>query len=327
VAGAAGFIGSHLCEFLLAKGYRVFGVDNFRTGQRRHVDELSKHSRFEFYTLDITEPAFFYKFSAIHLDEIYNLACPTGVPNIALLAEEMLLTSSIGARQMLELARIHSAKLLYTSTAEIYGNPLSCPLYEEDPGNVHPLGPRAPYEEGKRFAESMLAMYVQKYGVDARIVRVFNTYGPGMSLDDRRVIPQFVRSILTGKPLTIYGDGSQTRTHIYIDDQLEGFAAVLKFGNPGGVYNIGGTTQISIRELAETMLRITGGTNSIVHVPHFIEDHARREPAVEKITALGWKQAVSFEDGIRRMFEAHGTAHSLPSLLQRTIEGAAEARG
>ncbi len=303
VAGAAGFIGSHLCEYLLERGYRVFAVDNFRTGQWLHIRRLQNNPRFEFYPLDITEQAFFNKFSTIHLDELYNLACPTGVPNIGPLAEEMLLTSSFGARNMLELARIHNARLLFTSTAEIYGNPRVVPIPEEDTGNVHPLGVRAPYEEGKRFAESLHAMYVRKYGVDARIVRVFNTYGPNMSLEDKRVIPQFVRSIIRGQPLTLYGDGSQTRSHIYVDDLIAGFFRVLEFGKPRevDVYNIGGSRQMTIKELAETLLQVAGSDNEIVYVPHFIEDHDRREPSVKKITGLGWKPVVSLEEGLRRM--------------------------
>jgi UDP-glucuronate decarboxylase len=314
VAGAAGFIGSHLCSHLLARGYRVFGVDNYLTGQHRHMVELSKNPRFEFYLLDVTEPAFLNKFSAIHLDEIYNLACPTGVPNLERLAEEMLLTCSVGARNLLELARVHGAKLLFTSTAEIYGQPEVVPIPETYSGNVHPLGPRSAYEEGKRFAESLHAMYVRKYHVDARIVRVFNTYGPNMSLDDKRVIPQFIGSILHGQPLVIYGDGSQTRTHIYVDDQIQGFATVLQSGRPGEVYNIGGTEQITIRELAESILNLSGAQNTIAYTPHFIEDHHRRQPSVEKITALGWQPTVSLEVGIVRMLEAYGCTKDMLSL-------------
>ena len=321
IAGGAGFIGSHLAESLLKQGYFVFAVDNFRTGRRVNIEPLLAHPHFSFFPLDITEPAFFHKFSSIHLDEIYNLACPTGVPNLGPLAEEMLLTSSIGARQTLELARIHNARLLFTSTAEIYGQPEVVPIPEHYSGNVHPLGPRSAYEEGKRFAESLHSMYVRKFGVDARIVRVFNTYGPNMSLDDKRVIPQFVRSVIEGTPLIVYGDGSQTRSHIYVDDQISGIRAVMERGIPGEAYNIGGSVELSIRELAETVLRIAGITGGISFVPHFIEDHRRRAPLLDKAMALGWRQEIPLEAGLAYLLAHH---HIIPPASRESLGHSSE---
>ncbi|PIT92195.1 MAG: hypothetical protein COU08_03875 [Candidatus Harrisonbacteria bacterium CG10_big_fil_rev_8_21_14_0_10_42_17] len=308
ITGGAGFIGSSLARTLLDQGITVYVVDNFSTGSRENIRPFLRNKLFHFYTLDITKPKFFNTFSRIPFDTVYHLACPTGVPNIQPMAEEMLLASSFGTLHVLELARMHSTRFLFTSTAEVYGAPEVTPQHEEYTGNVSPIGLRSPYEEGKRFSESLVAMYVRKYGLDAKIVRVFNTYGPRMSLSDKRVIPHFLHSILTGANITIYGTGSQTRTHLYIDDLLRGLLLVMRKGSRGEVYNIGGDKQITVKRLAETMLHLANRKNGVSYVPHFIEDHQHRQPEISKVSKLGWKQTIPLEEGLKRMIEFHGIA-------------------
>jgi nucleoside-diphosphate-sugar epimerase len=283
----------------------VYAVDNCITGHRSNVVSLEGNERFSFHEMDITDPAFFDTFSRIHLDAIYSLACPTGVPNLITLAEEMLRTCSYGTINVLELAKLHQAKLLLTSTAEIYGQPQVSPQDEMYTGNVNPIGARSAYEEGKRFAEATLAMYVRKHHVDARIVRVFNTFGPGMSLSDFRVIPQFIQSVLNGQPLRLYGNGQQTRTHLFIEDLVRGLKIAMASGTPGEAYNIGGEHPMTVRELADLVISLTEHEAGIVFEPHFIEDHTHRRPSVEKAKSLGWMQEVSVEEGLRRMIAFH----------------------
>lgn len=304
VAGGAGFIGSNLCRTLLNEGHLVHCVDNFITGTRGNVASLSAHENFTFHEFDIANPALGTLFTS-RLDFIYHLACPTGVPNLTRLATEMLHTCSYGMFNILELAKAHEAKLLFTSTAEIYGDPQVFPQHEEYTGNVHPMGVRSPYEEGKRFSESCLAAYVRYHGLDARVVRVFNTYGPGMSLSDQRVIPQFIGSVQRKEALRIFGDGSQTRSHLYVDDLVRGLQLVMAAGKPGEAYNVGGGTPMTIRELAELVISLTEHEAGIVYEPHFIEDHLRRSPGTEKVAALGWSQEMMITNGLQRMIDVY----------------------
>jgi len=306
ITGGAGFIGSNLSRYLLSKKYVVHVVDNLITGRQENIFSLRPHRDFHFYKMDVVCSGFVRLFKTLPIDHIYHLACPTGVPNIKTLGEEMLATSSIGTRNVLELARIHNARILYTSSAEVYGNPLVAPQKEEYCGNVHPLGDRSAYEEGKRFAESMMKLYVQKYGVSGKIVRIFNTYGPGMSFTDTRVFPQFIKSVLSGENFRIYGDGSQTRTCLYIDDLVRGLSLVIQRGKAGEVYNIGGNEMITIKDLAHLILEISGKNNVIDYHPHFIEDHTNRLPFLEKISALGWKQKIPLRKGLYNMMVASG---------------------
>lgn len=307
VTGGAGFIGSNLCRTLLAEGHVVHAVDNCITGSRTTIAALEGNANFFFYLLDISEPQFLETFLNTKIDLIYSLACPTGVPNLITLAEEMLRTCAQGTFNVLEIAKHHRAKVLLTSTAEVYGQPLVSPQDETYTGNVNPLGMRSAYEEGKRFAESTLAMYVRKYGVDARVVRIFNTFGPGMSLNDFRVIPHFIQCVLNEQPLRLYGDGLQTRTHLYVDDLVRGLQLVMESGIPGEAYNVGGEHQMTIRELAELIITLTNHDAGIIYEPHFIEDHTHRRPSVEKAKSLGWSQQIPLEEGLRRMI-----AHHLP---------------
>jgi nucleoside-diphosphate-sugar epimerase len=301
ITGVAGFLGSNLCRKLLADGYRVYGVDNFATGKRENILSLASEQKFTFLELDVTSDAFLEKFMNVPVTQVFHLACPTGVPNIKILGEEMLMTCSKGTVNALEVAKKHGAKALLTSSAEVYGDPKESPQNETYTGNVSPIGPRSAYEEGKRFAESLFKMYADKYALEAKIVRVFNTYGPGMSLTDERVIPHFLKCILEGKPLRVYGDGKQTRTHLYVDDLLMGLLTVMEKGIRGEAYNVGGDKQVSIKELAELMLKITESPVGIDYQPHFIEDHMSRLPSTEKVRALGWTKTVSLEEGLGRM--------------------------
>jgi nucleoside-diphosphate-sugar epimerase len=312
VAGGAGFVGSNLCRRLLAEGFWVYAVDNLSTGHRKNIRSLLSYERFNYSKLDISGRKFKKVFLNIPLTHIFHLACPTGVPNIALMGEEMLRTNSIGTFNIIDLVREHNAKLLFTSTAEVYGDPLETPQCEEYTGNVNPVGPRSPYEEGKRFAESLIVTASKKYNLNVRIVRIFNTYGGHMSLQDKRVIPQFISAIKENRDLCVYGDGNQKRTHLFVDDLINGLLIAMDKGVVREVYNIGGEHQATIKELAETVLKVAGATNKVKHEPNFIEDHYNRQPSTQKIQALGWKPVVSLEDGLARIMRLHGLCQVKP---------------
>jgi nucleoside-diphosphate-sugar epimerase len=306
ITGAAGFIGTHLSKKLLQEGHAVYAVDNFITGHPENLTPLLQSKNFHFLQEDITHASFQRTFLNVPLDQIYHLACPTGVPNIQLLAQEMLETCSIGTRNILEIARTHNASLIFTSSCEVYGDPERFPQQESYTGNVDPIGLRSPYEEGKRFSEALLMMYVRKYNLAARITRFFNIYGPGMSLKDHRVIPQFLHSITNKKPLSIYGDGEQKRTFLYVNDAIAGLQLVMDQGIPGEAYNMGSTHQTTIRELGELLLSFIEHKQEIQFQPHFIEDHHARLPSTEKLEKLGWRQKISLQEGLQRVLHAYG---------------------
>ncbi len=301
VTGGAGFIGTNLCKKLLYLDYQVVAIDNFITSSGSNLQLFSVDPRFTFIKHDITEA-----FSKEQLSQlktvhfIFHLACPTGVPNIVKLAEEMLLTCSLGTRNVLELARMLHAKIVFTSSSEVYGDPKEFPQDESYTGNVDPLGIRSPYEEGKRFAESLLGMYVKKYGIDGKIARIFNTYGPYMSSDDTRVIPTFLRQIKNNQPLTVSGKGLQTRTFCYVDDLVEGLILVMKKGKKGEVYNLGSDEEIPIIDLANLLKRRIKKNAKIRFIKRPTHDHNRRLPSLKKIKKLGWKQKTSLEKGIEK---------------------------
>lgn len=301
VTGGAGFIGSNLCRRMLKQGHEVISVDNFITSSKQNLIDLLNKSRFHFYQLDITQDNFVNRLSQVEkIDQIYHLACPTGVPNIGPLAEEMLLTSSLGTRHVLELAKHHKAKFLFTSSSEVYGDPQISPQTEKYTGNVDPLGWRSPYEEGKRFTESLILMYVQKYRINAKIVRVFNTYGPLMSDKDSRVIPKLLRQAMLGKSLTIHGRGLQRRTFLYIDDLTSGLILVMEKGRRGQVYNIGSDVEISIIELAQVILSLTKTKSKIKFIKRPSHDPNMRLPSLSKITKLGWHPKVGLKEGLKK---------------------------
>ncbi|MCT7374058.1 NAD-dependent epimerase/dehydratase family protein [Chelativorans salis] len=303
VAGGAGFIGSNLCRHLLKDGISVDVVDDLSTGRMENIAELRQNPSFRFIKGDVADENICQRLPHRRYSQVYHLACPTGVPNIELLGEKMLLASSAGTLNLLKVAQRSRAKFLFASTAEAYGDPQVFPQPETYAGNVDPIGPRSPYEEGKRFGEALTRYFGQKHGIDTYIVRIFNTYGPGMSPTDQRVIPQMLARLIQKKPVVIYGDGSQTRTFLYVDDLLAGFRLVIERGEPGAAYNIGGSDPVTIRDLLETVKKASGLTGRGVHKQHFIEDHRGRWPDTAKVRALGWRPKVSLEQGIRRIHQ------------------------
>lgn len=298
VTGAAGLIGSNLCKKLLEEGHEVVGVDNLITGSRENIKDLKSFPKFTFIKQDITKPFSSFQLPTSSLQLIYHLACPTGVPNLGPLAEEMLLTCSLGTRNIMELAKKHQAKVLFTSSSEVYGDPEVFPQDESYTGNVDPVGFRSPYEEGKRFSESLIMMYARKYKIDAKIVRVFNTYGPGMSSEESRVIARFLRQALNGQPLTVHGKGLQKRTFCYVDDLVDGLILVMEKGKSGEVYNLGSNKQVSILDLAKLIIKLTKSKSSILKVKRPSHDHQARLPSLEKVKKLGWKSKVSLKKGL-----------------------------
>lgn len=305
VTGGAGFIGTNLCKSLLRKGHRVIAIDNLITATGDNIQDLASFKNFVFIKHDITRK-FPKKILELRIDEIYHLACPTGVPNLVPLASEMLLTCSTGTYNVLELARLKKAKVVFTSSSEVYGDPEIFPQSEEYTGNVDSVGIRSPYEEGKRFSESLIAMFVRKYHIDAKIVRVFNTYGPYMSKSDTRVIPHFLLRAIRNEPLPLHGDGTQKRTFCFVDDLVSGLLLVMKKGKTGKVYNIGGDKEITIKELANMIIAMTGTKSTVKKLPRPAHDHAGRKPDLRKIQSLGWEQKITLTDGIRRVIKWGG---------------------
>lgn len=300
ITGAAGFIGSNLAERLLDEGHLVVGVDNFITGSDINVERLLKNKNFCFVEANVSNlsPKQYNQLENYKFSEVYHLACPTGVPNLGPLAEEMLEACSAGTKNILELSRKCKSNLLFTSSSEVYGDPEIFPQSEDYTGNVDQVGERSPYEEGKRFAESIISMYVRKYGLDGKVVRVFNTYGPNMSRSDQRVIPNFIRQIEQGKPLTIHGDGDQKRTFCYVDDLINGLRLVMEGGRKGAIYNIGSNDHTTILDLAKIMIKISGGNSQIIFKPRPTHDHQSRLPDLTRINLLGWYPKISLEEGI-----------------------------
>ncbi|MFN8556507.1 MAG: NAD-dependent epimerase/dehydratase family protein [Dehalococcoidia bacterium] len=300
VTGAAGFLGRHLVGALLREGHTVVGVDNFITSDRADLAPLAATPGFQFAEVDITDPAFRHYAARFAFDQVYNLACPTGVPNNGPLALEMLTTSYEGSKAALEIARANGAPTLVTSSAEVYGNPKVVPQPETYHGDVDTLGGRKGYENGKRVAETLYGIYAERFGVPAKIVRVFNTYGPGLCLDDTRVIPAFVRASLEGRPLLIHGAGLQTRCYTYVDDMVAGLRLVMERGAPARPYNIGSEIPVSVRDLATEIVRLTGGAGEVRHIERPSHDHDTHMPDTTRVrTELGWAMTVGLEAGLR----------------------------
>src|SRR4030043_912832 len=304
ITGVAGFIGSNLAQRLLEEGHQVFGVDNFITGSHGNISDLTKQPNFCFEEADTTSLTRnqIRKLSKKGFDEIYYLACPTGVPNLTRLAEEMLLTCSVGTKNILDVALKSKARFLFTSSSEVYGDPQEFPQNEDYTGNVDPTGLRSPYEEGKRYAESLIMTYVRKYGFEGKIVRVFNTYGPNMNKSDERIIPKFIGQIKNGQPLTVHGDGTQKRTYCHVYDLIDGLTLVMNEGETGEVYNLGSREEISVMDLAKLMIDLSNtnvGISTAQRPPH---DHQARMPDTSKVSRLGWSPKTSLEEGLRKTF-------------------------
>ncbi|OGG17960.1 hypothetical protein A3D78_07385 [Candidatus Gottesmanbacteria bacterium RIFCSPHIGHO2_02_FULL_39_14] len=298
VTGGAGFIGINLTLKLLKLGHEVTIIDNFITSEKAKINVLRNKKNWQLIVADIGKklPT---ELRKMKFNQIYHLACPTGVPNLIPLAEEMLLTSSLGTLNILELAKKNKAKVLFTSSSEVYGDPKEFPQDESYTGNVDCIGIRSPYEEGKRFAESMIAMYVKKYGLTGKIVRIFNTYGPYMSLGDYRVVPRFLFQAIAGEPLTINGDGKQKRTFCYVDDLVNGLLLIMDKGTRGEVYNLGSDEEITIEKLARLIIKITKSKSMIKYLKPLSHDPWRRLPNLNKVTNLRWRRYISLEEGLR----------------------------
>ena len=300
VTGAAGFIGSHLTEALLEAGHHVIGIDNFLTGDKKNLEPFSHESRFTFKEQDITFP--FFTEESIH--QIYHLACPASPLDYQNFPLETLWTSACGTRNVLELARKHDAKFLFTSTSEVYGDPLVHPQTENYFGNVHCIGPRSCYDEGKRFAESFIVNYSKIHGVSYKIVRIFNTYGPRMRLYDGRVIPNFISNALYGKPLWIYGRGEQTRSFCYISDMVEGLLSMMETSDFSGPVNLGNQEEISMITLAKNIIELSNSSSSIDFRDPLPEDPQKRCPDITLAqNRLAFQPKIPLKVGLQKTIE------------------------
>jgi len=299
VTGAAGFIGSHLCESLLARDCDVVGVDNFITGSRDNLEPVAHHPRFDFIEQDVTG----YIRLAGALDWVLHFASPASPRDYLELPIQTLKVGALGTHNALGLAKATGARFLLASTSEVYGDPLMHPQREDYWGNVNPIGPRGVYDEAKRFAEAMTMAYHRAHGVDTRIARFFNTHGPRMRLNDGRAIPAFMTQALTGAPLTVFGDGSQTRSFQYISDLVEGVWLLMARGDSGPV-NIGNPQELTLLELARRISRLSGSRSEIVFRPLPEDDPKVRQPDITRArTVLGWQPRVDTDEGLQRTLE------------------------
>ncbi|MGU3493855.1 UDP-glucuronic acid decarboxylase family protein [Xanthobacteraceae bacterium A53D] len=296
VTGGAGFVGSHLCEALIARGHEVLCIDNFYTGARTNVQHLLGHPRFELMRHDITFPLY------IEVDEIYNLACPASPVHYQFDPVQTLKTSVIGAINTLGLAKRLRVPVLQASTSEIYGDPEVHPQTEDYWGNVNPIGPRSCYDEGKRCAETLFFDYHRQHGLGIKVVRIFNTYGPRMHPNDGRVVSNFIVQALRGEDITIFGDGSQTRSFCYVDDLVRGLIAMMESPREViGPFNMGNPSEFTIRQLAEKVIELTGTRAKLVRKPLPQDDPKQRKPDISRAQeTLGWAPSVALEEGLVR---------------------------
>jgi UDP-glucuronate decarboxylase len=294
VTGGAGFLGSHLCDRLIERGNDVLCVDNFYTGTRHNVRALLGNPRFEFQRHDVTFPLY------VEVDQIYNLACPASPIHYQRDPVQTTKTSVHGAINMLGLAKRVGAKILQASTSEVYGDPRVHPQREDYWGHVNPIGPRSCYDEGKRCAETLFFDYHRQHRLRVKVMRIFNTYGPRMHPEDGRVVSNFIVQALRGEPITIYGDGSQTRSFCYVDDLIDGMLRLMDSGDDfTGPVNIGNPGEFTIRELAELVLRMTGSTSKLVFMPLPENDPTQRRPDITLAgEKLGWAPKVALADGL-----------------------------
>ena len=296
ITGGAGFIGSHLSERLLAEGHDVICVDNFFTGSRRNIEHLFGNPRFEVLRHDVTFPLY------VEVDQIYNLACPASPVHYQHDPVQTTKTSVVGAINMLGLAKRLRVPVLQASTSEVYGDPAVHPQTEQYWGNVNPIGPRSCYDEGKRAAETLFFDYRRQHALDIKVIRIFNTYGPRMHPNDGRVVSNFIVQALRGEPITIYGDGSQTRSFCYVDDLVDGMVRLMDTGHEvTGPVNVGNPGEFTMLELAQAVLEITGSSSAIEHRPLPQDDPKQRQPDISLARSkLGWEPSVPLTDGLRR---------------------------
>ncbi len=296
VTGGAGFLGSHLCRKLLDRGDEVVAIDNLITGAMRNIDDLMGRKEFTFQHHDVSN---FVHVSG-EVNAVMHLASPASPADFERIPIQILKVGSRGTQHALGLAKDKDAKFFLASTSEVYGDPLVHPQPESYWGNVNPIGPRGVYDEAKRFAEAMTMAYHRYHGVDVRIVRIFNTYGPGMRPDDGRAVSNFLVQAMHGKPITVYGDGSQSRSFTYVDDEIRGFLALLD-GNETGPINIGNDVEYTILELAQLAIEVTGSSSEIVYEPRPVDDPTQRKPDLTKArTLLGWEPVTHLREGLER---------------------------
>ncbi|MDO4728606.1 MAG: SDR family oxidoreductase [Bacteroidota bacterium] len=299
ITGAAGFLGSHLCDRFVREQFYVIGMDNLITGDMRNIEHLFPLKNFEFYHHDVT------KFVHIpgNLDYILHFASPASPIDYLKIPIQTLKVGALGTHNLLGLARAKKSRILIASTSEVYGDPLVHPQNEDYYGNVNTIGPRGVYDEAKRFQESITMAYHTFHGVDTRIVRIFNTYGPRMRLNDGRVIPAFMGQVLRGEPLTIFGDGTQTRSFCYIDDQIEGIVRLL-FSDYTMPVNIGNPEEISINDFAQEIIKLTGTEQKVIYKPLPQNDPLRRQPDISRAkTILGWEPKIGREQGLSYTYQ------------------------
>ena len=296
VTGGAGFIGSFLCETLLARGYEVLCVDNFFTGTRGNIENLIGHKSFELIRHDVTFPLY------VEVDEIYNLACPASPIHYQRDPVQTTKTSVHGAINMLGLAKRLKAKILQASTSEVYGDPSVHPQTEAYWGNVNPIGPRACYDEGKRCAETLFFDYYRQHRLRIKVARIFNTYGPRMHPNDGRVVSNFIVQALKNKPITLFGDGNQTRSFCYVDDLVDGLVRLMESGDDlTGPVNLGNPNEFTIRQLAEKVIALTGSRSKIESRPLPADDPRQRQPDISQArSALKWTPKMQLEDGLKK---------------------------
>mgnify|MGYP001450521022 CR=1 FL=1 len=298
VTGGAGFIGSHLCERLLEKGEQVLCLDNFFTGRKENIEHLLSNPRFELIRHDITEPI------RVEADRIYNLACPASPVHYQYNPVKTIKTNVLGALHTLGLAKRMHARILQASTSEVYGDPAEHPQRETYWGNVNPIGIRSCYDEGKRVAETLFFDYYRQSRVDIRVVRIFNTYGPRMLVSDGRVVSNFIVQALRGEPLTVYGEGQQTRSFCFVSDLVEGLIRMMESEGFPGPINVGNPGEFTMLELAEKVLKLTGSPSSIVFKPLPADDPVRRKPDISLAQErLGWCPTVSLDEGLDRTIQ------------------------
>jgi len=294
VTGGAGFIGSHLCERLLAGPNEVISVDDYTIGTRANLEHLEGRPNFFPKRHDVTKPLSL----AGDVDEIYHMASPASPDHFEAKPVETALPNSVGTWLLLEMARAKGSRLLFASTSEVYGDPLQHPQNEEYRGNVSTTGPRAPYDESKRFGEALCLAYMRQHGVEVSIARIFNTYGPRMA-NDGRVVPALVVQALRGEPLTVHGDGRQTRSFCYVSDLVDGLVALMNAGEPGPV-NLGSPVETTVLAVAEKVKAVTGSSSEVSFAPGRPDDPARRQPDIRRAAELlGWKPKVSLDEGLR----------------------------